>query len=41
MRDLDGEAALKIFLTYLVPYCVSTWASVQTARARALDADHL
>lgn len=29
--SVDGEAALKIFLTYLVPYCVSTWASVQTA----------
>ena len=29
--SLDGEAALKIVLTYLVPYCVSTWASVQTA----------
>ena len=31
--DLDGEAALKILLTYLVPYCVSTWASVQALRA--------
>lgn len=30
---VDGEAAVKILLTYLVPYCVSTWASVQTARA--------
>ncbi len=33
--DLDGEAALKILLTYLVPYCVSTWASVQALRAAA------
>ena len=31
--DLDAAASLKIVLTYLVPYCVSTWASVQTARA--------
>jgi hypothetical protein len=31
---LDAEAMLKIALTYLVPYCVSTWASVQAARAR-------
>ena len=29
--DVDAEIALKIGLTYLVPYCVSTWASVQTA----------
>ena len=28
---VDAEIALKIGLTYLVPYCVSTWASVQTA----------
>ena len=35
--DLDAEAAVKIALTYLVPYCVSTWASVQTARARRAD----
>lgn len=31
--DVDAEVAIKIFLTYLVPYCVSTWASVQTASA--------
>ena len=30
---LDGESLLKIGLTYLVPFCVSTWASVQTVRA--------
>ncbi len=30
---LDSESGLKIGLTYLVPFCVSTWASVQTARA--------
>ena len=35
--DLDREAVLKILLTYLVPYCVSTWASVQTARVHASD----
>ncbi len=33
--DLDSGALLKILLTYLVPYGVSTWASVQTARARS------
>lgn len=32
---LDGEAVVKIMLTYLVPYSVSTWASVQTARAQS------
>ncbi len=31
--DIDTEVVAKILLTYLVPYCVSTWASVQTARA--------
>lgn len=30
---VDGESLLKIGLTYLVPFCVSTWASVQTVRA--------
>ena len=30
--NVDAEVAIKICLTYLVPYCVSTWASVQTAR---------
>ncbi len=35
--DLDREAVLKILLTYLVPYCVSTWASVQAARVHASD----
>jgi hypothetical protein len=33
--DIDASVGLKILLTYLVPYCVSTWASVQTARNRA------
>ena len=32
---LDVDSLLKILLTYLVPYCVSTWASVQAARAAA------
>lgn len=31
--DIDAIALIKIFLTYLVPFAVSTWASVQTARA--------
>lgn len=30
---VDSEALIKILLTYLVPFAVSTWASVQTARA--------
>ncbi len=37
--DLDAGAVLKILLTYLVPYCVSTWASVQTARAELPPTD--
>jgi len=32
---LDSEAVVKIMLTYLVPYSVSTWASVQTDRAQS------
>ncbi len=31
--DVDSNMLLKIILTYLVPFSVSTWASVQTARA--------
>ncbi|MGI9286695.1 MAG: nitrate/nitrite transporter NrtS [Pseudomonadales bacterium] len=31
--DIDAVAMVKILLTYLVPFAVSTWASVQTARA--------
>ncbi len=30
--DVDSNMLLKIILTYLVPFSVSTWASVQTAR---------
>jgi len=30
--DVDITMLWKIVLTYLVPYSVSTWASVQTAR---------
>ena len=30
---MDTNSLLKIGLTYLVPFGVSTWASVQTARA--------
>lgn len=33
--NLDLASGCKIILTYLVPYCVSTWASVQTARGHA------
>lgn len=36
-RALAGDLALrdllKIALTYLVPYCVSTWSAVQAIRA--------
>ena len=35
--DLDTASGCKIILTYLVPYCVSTWASVQTARAQPAE----
>lgn len=31
--DIDAIALVKILFTYLVPFAVSTWASVQTARA--------
>jgi hypothetical protein len=34
---IDSVAALKIVLTYMVPYGVSTWAAVQTARAAVED----
>jgi len=30
--ELDSSSFLKILLTYVVPFSVSTWASVQTAR---------
>ncbi len=33
--SFDVEAIVKIALTYLVPFSVSTWASVQTARSQA------
>ena len=36
--DVDSNMLLKIILTYLVPFSVSTWASVQTARATAAPA---
>lgn len=36
--DIDAVAATKILMTYLVPYCVSTWASVQTALAASRTA---
>lgn len=32
--SLDGTAVLKIVLTFLVPYCVSTYSSVQAMRER-------
>ena len=31
---VDGTTALKIALTYLVPYCVSTYAGVEAIRAQ-------
>jgi len=33
--DVDLELVIKVTLTFLVPYCVSTWASVQTALANS------
>lgn len=32
--SMDRGAWLRICLTYVVPYCVSTWASVQAIRER-------
>lgn len=29
---IDTGAALKILLTYLVPFCVATWSAVEVAR---------
>lgn len=34
---VDGETAIKIALTYLVPYCVSTYAGVEAVRAQERD----
>ena len=34
--SLSGEDWLKVFLTYLVPYCVSTWSATGAVRAKAL-----
>ena len=31
--SLDGEGVFKIFLTYLVPYGVSTWSAVKAIQA--------
>jgi hypothetical protein len=31
--DIDVEALIQIFLTYLVPYAVSTYASVEAIRS--------
>jgi hypothetical protein len=31
--SLDAPILLKIVLTYLIPYCVATWAAVQTVRS--------
>ena len=38
--NIDLVSGCKIILTYLVPYCVSTWASVQTARAHTAQCRH-
>lgn len=32
--DLDSQTILKICVTFLVPYCVSTYSSVQAVRER-------
>lgn len=34
---IDGETAIKIALTYFVPYCVSTYAGVEAIRAQERD----
>ena len=38
--NLDMTSGCKIILTYLVPYCVSTWASVQTAMAKTAQREN-
>jgi len=32
--SLSASDSLKITLTYLVPYCVSTWSAVQALKAK-------
>lgn len=36
--SVDLDSALRIALTYLVPYGVSTWSSVQTVRKQRGEA---
>lgn len=36
--DLNGEVITKILMTYLVPYCVSTYSAVLTIRERMREA---
>ncbi len=37
--QMTGDHWLRVALTYLVPYCVATWSSVQTIRQ--LQADNI
>jgi hypothetical protein len=37
--SLDTQGLLKVALTYLVPYCVSTWSAVGALRANAAVGD--
>ncbi|MCH2249440.1 MAG: nitrate/nitrite transporter NrtS [Cognatishimia sp.] len=36
--DLNGEVITQILMTYLVPYCVSTYSAVLTIRERMREA---
>ncbi|MGR3839911.1 MAG: nitrate/nitrite transporter NrtS [Cognatishimia sp.] len=35
--DITGDVIMKICMTYLVPYCVSTYAAVLTIRERIAE----
>lgn len=37
--SLDAQGLFKVALTYLVPYCVSTWSAVGALRASAAAGD--
>ena len=36
--DISSEVVIKILMTYLVPYCVSTYSAVLTIRERMREA---
>ena len=36
--DISSEVVIKILMTYLVPYCVSTYSAILTIRERMREA---